>query len=440
MSLASWETDGPKITKWQEDFIFKRMDEDLVIACTGVGCGKSLSLAIWIVHQCINKPGIRGLIVAQTFGALKKVLVGNIVEFSNYVKFTPTVRDNGKEITFPNGSKLFGFSAENPNGVLGLSEIALLAIDEAAYCNEEIYNFCSDRMRGSQYKPMVRLISSPNVLGRVENWFSVLCKKNPTKVIHATTYDSIKIVGPEYLEALKNRYGEGTNLFRQQVLGEIFDVDIASQIVNRRDFIEDKHDSASQKWLGSDMAGLGADSNAYVVIDKFGVVEYKTVQEQDTFQKTESINSLWDKHSVISGCIDATGGYGQGAEDLLKKQGRDVLGVNFADKATDPDKYPNVRTQMYLELAEEVKNGFWIPEEARGELLAQSVTINNKGKLALIPKADIKKVLGHSPDLCDAIALSVFAMRHSAELSKKNEEADATQSLDDYLWWHEVLS
>ena len=394
---------------------------------------KSYVASLYIVVNFLR--GLRVIALAQNFKALNEVLFMEIRARLDEMEIDYHFERQNMKITYGKGV-IFGASYENLESIRGLSRISVAVCDEAALSPNTLFSSLSPCLRGEGIEPYIRLLSTP----RKGSWLNMYIKEHPdtVEVIQAKTSDN-PLITDEQLQLMKQSM-VNRDILQQELDGVMLDIDSDSSIVRYRDFIKDKRDSAKQKWLGSDMAGLGADSNAYVVIDKFGVVEYKTIQEQDTFQKAETINSLWDNHSVISGCIDATGGYGQGAEDLLKQRGRDILGVNFADKATDPDKYPNVRTQMYLELAEEVKNGFWIPEEARAELLAQSVTINNKGKLALIPKADIKKVLGHSPDLCDAIALSVFAMRHGSELSKKNEEEDASQSLSDYLWWHEVLS
>jgi len=441
MNYRLWEDKGhPVIARWQNDFIFNRYNDDLAIACTGVGCGKTCSLAIWIVHQCIDKPGIKGLIVAQSFGALEKVLVPEIVAFCSYLGINPYVKDRGKEIKFSNGSVLYGFSAENPNAVLGMSEVALLAIDEAAYCNEDIYNYCCDRMRGSKYKPMVRLISSPSVLGRVENWFSKLCKKYPNNVVHATVLDSVDLVGPQFLQKLKDRYGEGTNIYRQQVLGEIFDTDIASQIIFRSEFPTFKRDDNSGLYfLGYDAAGLGADFNEIVVVDKCGMVDYKEMREADTFQIVDAISTYHGKFNIQNMFADGTGGYSKGPCDVAKDKGLDITGINFAQKAFDFNTYPNARTEMYLELAKAVKQGFWVNDIVKEEMLAQAVTINGRGLQALVPKEDVKKVLGHSPDLCDAVALAVYAMNHTDPIPGKMSQKEMDKVAEEYLAWHDYL-
>ena len=109
-------------------------------------------------------------------------------------------------------------------------------------------------------------------------------------------------------------------------------------------------------------------------------------------------------------------------------------GINFAEKATVPDRYPNVRCQMYLELAQEVRDGFWLCDEAKEELIAQSVFINPKGMQQLVPKSEVKKILGHSPDLCDALALAVFAKNHGfTNVNSKLAVDRAREISDKYL-------
>jgi hypothetical protein len=98
--------------------------------------------------------------------------------------------------------------------------------------------------------------------------------------------------------------------------------------------------------------------------------------------------------------------------------------INFAQAAYNKDLFPNARTEMYLELAKAVKNGFYVNDIVKEELLAQSVFINNKGNQQLVPKEEVKKILGHSPDLCDAVALALYAMNHNpVDVQKQYDDA-----------------
>lgn len=411
MNTSEWKDGKPEISPWQRDYIFDRFDDDLAIACCGVGSGKSAALAMWIVLQCCKKPGIRCIMVAQDFGALQKALIHEIQAFCEWAHIA-YIRQGRAEIHFPNGSHIFGYSGENPTSVLGLSEIALLVMDEAAYISEEMYNYCRDRMRGSKYKSMVRLISSPNSLTKVQNWFSKLVKKYPSKVVYASSLDN-RFTSDDYKQELRERYMEGTNLYNQQVLGQIVDSDVASQIVMRNDFSSYLQGTSDDYFLGYDASGLGADKDVMMVINRYGIVEIKEFLEADTFQKANAINELYSKYNIKAGFADATGGYSLGVLDVLKAKNIEVDGINFAQKAFTED-YPNSRTEMYMELAASIKSGLYVPQDnVREEILAQQVIINSKGQVALAPKELIKKQLGHSPDHSDALALAVYAMNHS---------------------------
>lgn len=415
-----------QLSRWQQDFIIKGFDDDLRIACCGISSGKSYAISIWIVLQCLKKPGIRGVVIAQTYRSLTLVLIREIRQRCIELGVPFEWNKGSNEITFPNGSILYAFSSENPDAILGLTEISLLAIDECAYCSEEIYNNARDRMRGGKYDSMVRLISSPCVVGKVANWFSAVVKKYPDKVVHATALDN-PFTSEAFKNELKERYMEGTNLYRQQVLGEIFDTDIASQIIFRHEFPSIKVQSDSMNFAGVDCSGLGNDSDMYVVCDKFGVVDWKETKVADTFQKTDVLNSLYSMYKVNRVFIDNTGGYGQGLYDLSKQKGLNVNGINFAQKPYS-EIYPNARTEMYLELANAIRHGFWVPDEAKEEILAQQVCINGRGQQQLIPKDKVKEILGHSPDLADAIALSVYAMNHSTVDIYDDRKADEIAS------------
>lgn len=428
MNFNDWEPGKPKILPWQKDFIFDRFDDDLAIACTAISAGKTAALSMWIVLQCVKKPGLRGIIIAQDYTALTRALIFSIEGFCQWSGIKYQNKGN-REIHFPNGSVLFAYTNKNVNAVLGLSEISLLAIDEAAYCCEEIYNNACDRMRGGKYSPMVRLISSPSVVARAQNWFSELAKRYPDKLVKATYLDNT-FTDDKFKRDLEERYCIGSNLFRQQCLGEIFDTDVASQIIFRNQFNMTKTKSGSDHWFGADMSGLGADSDMYVVIDRYGMVREEEAKEADTFQKTNTVNTLYNEYSVKSGYIDATGGYGLGTIDLVGRS--NLTGVNFAQKAFDQNLYPNARTEMYMELAKAVKEGFWVNEVVREELLAQSIFINNRGQVQLTPKSEVKKLIGHSPDLCDAVALAVYAMNHS-EIDTCTETEHAAAVADRYL-------
>jgi hypothetical protein len=66
------------LSKWQKQFIIDGFDDPLRIACTAISAGKSYALSLWIVLQCVKKPGIRGIVIAQNYRSLTLVLIREI--------------------------------------------------------------------------------------------------------------------------------------------------------------------------------------------------------------------------------------------------------------------------------------------------------------------------------------------------------------------------
>lgn len=420
-----------KLSKWQKRFVVDEFDAPLRIAVTGIGSGKSRALAVWIVLQCLQKPGLRGIVIAQIYKTLTRVLVREIQVVASLMGVHYDYNKSSMEMVFQNKSILYFYSGENATGVLGLSEIDLLAMDEAAYLAREVYDFSRDRMRGGKYTPMVRLISSP-VNDQLENWFRDLCMKYQDCVVNAATYDN-PFVSEAFIQELKDRYIEGSTLYQQQVQGLFLDTDIASQLVKRGDFIAQKMSPKSQTcWLGADFSGgVGCDFDCVAVVDETGVIEVIEDSGLNTQQKVSAIHLMWSKYSPSSAYGDNTGGFGQGAIDLSEEKGMLLHRANFSAKPFNEDLYPNLRTEAYAELARDIRNGFFIPEDIRSELLAQQVTIDNRGRIALVPKELVKKALGRSPDRADAIALANYARNHGGATAGAGYTAQQAQSVGD---------
>ena len=420
-----------KLSRWQKRFVIDGFDDPLRIAVTGIGSGKSRALAVWIVLQCLKKPGLRGIVLAQIYKTLTRVLVREIQVVASIMGVQYDYNKSSMEMTFPNGSTLFFYSGENATGVLGLSEIDMLAMDEAAYLAREVYDFSRDRMRGGKYRPMVRLISSP-VNDQLENWFRDLCQRYPDCVVNAATYDN-PFVSAEFIQELKDRYIEGSTLYQQQVQGLFLDTDIASQLIKRADFVKVKNPPTKiAYWLGADWSGgVGCDYDVVCVVDDMGVVDLVEDNGLNTQQKVAAVKLMWDKHQPKSAYGDATGGFGQGAMDLCRDKNMILSPANFSAKPFNEELYPNLRTEAYAELARDIRNGFYIPEDVRAELLAQQVTIDNRGRIALVPKELVKKQLGRSPDRADAIALANYARNHGGATVGQGYSAQGAKEVGD---------
>lgn len=106
-------------------------------------------------------------------------------------------------------------------------------------------------------------------------------------------------------------------------------------------------------------------------------------------------------------------GLGYGVVDILHSKGLNdiVQGVAFNSKPNKPNVYSNKRTEIYGELRDWIlqDGGVDIPDNQImiNELLSiPDFKINSNGQYVMEAKDEIKKVIGKSPDIADAMALT----------------------------------
>lgn len=171
---------------------------------------------------------------------------------------------------------------------------------------------------------------------------------------------------------------------------------------------------------GLDVARFGDDSN--VLFPKIGGYIEKPIKwaKVDTAITTDRVInhiSLDDWLAVIK--VDDIG-VGGAVTDQLRRRKQDnpelyhytVIPINFASGTTKPEKYYNLRTEIYDNLAQMfIDHKIAIPDDE--ELIAELATIRVEytGKDTNIKKVEAKdkikeRLMGRSPDKADALALA----------------------------------
>jgi len=191
---------------------------------------------------------------------------------------------------------------------------------------------------------------------------------------------------------------------------------------------------------GFDVARGGDDSCAIRFrrgLDAKSVKSYSIPGEKsrDSMAVVSKIVMLWQRHHPDVMFIDVTG-IGGPVHDRLKQLGYNVFPVGFGHKADDEKRYANKTAEMGQRLNEWLQAGGVLPNDPQleNELTAREFWHDDKDRLVLERKKDMKKRLGCSPDQGDALYLT-FAMtvpplqqsraRHDARMyGDTNEEHD----------------
>lgn len=171
-------------------------------------------------------------------------------------------------------------------------------------------------------------------------------------------------------------------------------------------FLRDEDFQWSQKRIGVDVARFGDDRTC--LFPRQGLAAYKPVimrnaRTNDIAARVMAARAKWQTEVEF---VDDTGGWGAGVIDSMILGGVSPLAINFSGKATD-SRFFNKRAEIWWNMAEWVKRGGRLPknDELARELVTPTYTFH-EGKIRLEEKEQIKKRLGFSPDMADALCLT----------------------------------
>jgi len=164
-----------------------------------------------------------------------------------------------------------------------------------------------------------------------------------------------------------------------------------------------------QKRIGVDVALYGDDRT--VLFPRQGLASFMptVMRTQEPADISAALMTLKQKENSEQEFIDDTGGWGSGVISHYRAAGYHPLGVQAAGSAIDP-RYFNKRAEMWFAMRDWLRAGAALPKlpEIVAELTTTEYTMKN-GRLLLQPKEIVKRKLGRSPDLADALA-QTFAL------------------------------
>lgn len=177
-----------------------------------------------------------------------------------------------------------------------------------------------------------------------------------------------------------------------------------AQNASRRLLLESEYQQ-DVKVMGVDVARFGDDRT--VITLRHGRVAFRqrVLRNVDLMTLASNVAVLLDKHQPDACFVDATG-VGAGLVDRLIQLGYSVIGIESAGKSTS-ERYANKRAEMWGRMAEWVKSGC-LPDDSElvNELSAPTYHFDNRGRLLLEKKDDLKARGQPSPDKADSLALT----------------------------------
>jgi hypothetical protein len=176
--------------------------------------------------------------------------------------------------------------------------------------------------------------------------------------------------------------------------------------------------SPGNKYLSCDIASLGKDSTVVcqwdgLRIDKIHVWEKLTISE-----RVKRIKSLAATHNIpVSRIVIDANGIGESDAQLLYGCVQFLNNGQPVDVNNRKVVFSNLKSQCYYKLAQLINNrqifidvdNIAMQESIREELeQVKASDPTNEGKLSVLKKKAVKKILGRSPDLSDSIMMRMW--------------------------------
>jgi PBSX family phage terminase large subunit len=392
------------------------------------GSGKSYLGSVWILYMCITYPGIRALIGRTVLTQLRVTTIKTLLDLFKECGINPehyTYNQQSNEIKFWNGSEIvfrdLQFNPSDPNyDSLGGLECTIAFIDEVAQVSRQAYDVVRSLLRYkiNEYNLTPKLFMScnpsqtwlkqefyiPYVQGTLEK-YKVFIPALPT--------DNPNLPA-EYLEILRNlptkqkrRLYDGDWNYETES-DSLFDYD---QIISS--VFKSVPQGTDKKYMSVDVARFGADRSVVIVWSGLVVLEVLIYTKLSTTELSSEIKELIARHGVHpANIVVDSDGVGGGVADIIR-------GKNFVNNSSPlhGQNYSNLKSQCYVKLSELFKEGKIslnvldpsVIDDLTQELLSVRLKDTDKdNKIAVHSKDEMKKILGKSPDLSDALMMRMI--------------------------------
>lgn len=194
-------------------------DWDYWLILAGRGFGKTRTGAEWVIEKAHEFPGCRIAGIAPTAADARDTMVegeSGIIACSPPWDL-PVYESSKRRLTWKNGSRLFLFSAEEPDRLRGPQHHYCWMDELCAWKYPDTYDMAMFGLRLGDH-PQACITTTPRPIKLLKE----LIKDPQTIITKGSTYENKQNLAPSFLSKIVKKY-EGTRLGRQELNAEILD-------------------------------------------------------------------------------------------------------------------------------------------------------------------------------------------------------------------------
>jgi hypothetical protein len=409
---------GVEPDEQQKELIEAYRDPRARVAVKSCQGGGKTSCLTWLSYlSLLILPDCRVLITSPSYNQLSRVFYTELVKWKS--RMSPRYRDSfeiTKENVFLKGNKaqLGSLVTANPANAESLqgghSDNYIIFADEASGIDPSVF----ETLIGTLGVGLTKFIACSNPIKSSGFFYDIFDKriKGWQRLTFTATRSSL--CTPEWIQEMEDTYGKDSDAYAVRVLGEFGKLSaeqfIPTDIVNHA-LSADLDVSAYHHYprvCGVDIARFGADMTVFITRQGPKVLDMVAYHGLNTMEVARRLVEYRNKMNPAVIYVDGIG-VGGGVVDRCKELGLPVKDIVVSNKATDPIKYANLRSQLWGNMKDWLMYGADIPHDdsLRKDLTAMTYDYTNKLQIILTSKKDMKRKGESSPDYGDALALTM---------------------------------
>lgn len=304
--------------------------------------------------------------------------------------------------------------AETPEALAGVhSEHVMLVVDEASGVPEQVFEAAAGSMSG--HSAVTIMLSNPTRSSGT--FYESQTRLSGSWWTRRWSCVDSPLVSDEFVEEMRQRYGEESNAFRIRVLGEFpladDDTIIPFHLVESATHRDVEISDDTKAVWGLDVARFGTDCTALCKRQGPIVTEIRSWRGLDLMQTVgrvvaeyEALSPSMRPREILVDSI----GLGSGVVDRLRELDLPVRGINVAESPSMKETYMNLRSELWF------KAKAWLEDRScklppNDQLIAELTSIRysftSSGKMKAESKDEMRRRGLSSPDLADAFCLTM---------------------------------
>jgi len=418
-----------EFTKTQKEclkYLFDTKTKEVLFG-GAAGGGKSWVGVSYLILMALQYPKTRYLMGRSKLDALKKTTLNTFFEVCTLwnLKANNDYNFNGSSniITFYNGSEiilkdLFLYPSDRNFDSLGSLEITGAFIDEANQITEKAKNVVASRLRYKldQFNLIPKMLMTCNP---AKNWvYSEYYRPAKNNTIKPYRKFIQSLVGDNtYISKhYEKQLTELDELSKQRLLFGNWEYDATNDSLIEYNAIINlfnQQGKEGEKYITCDVARFGSDKTVIMLWHGLHIKNIRTLLKTSVNEVVDTVRQMQQNHQVnLRNIIVDTDGVGGGVKDYLRCQS-----FHNGARPIKGENYQNLKTQCYYKLADlinkaqigitcndiNIKN--YIIEELEQ---VRTKDADKDNKLQIIPKENVKSILGRSPDYADALCMRMF--------------------------------